>query len=47
MVATILLSLLIFGSCGWIIYRKVKVKGKAGCDDCHCSCPANKNELAK
>lgn len=45
MVATILLSLLIFGSCGWIIYRKVK--GKAGCDDCHCSCPANKNELAK
>lgn len=35
--ATILLSIVIFGSAGLIIYGRVK--GGKSCEDCHTSCP--------
>lgn len=38
--ATFLLSVLIFGSVGYIVYSRVK-KGK-NCDDCHTTCPVKK-----
>lgn len=38
--ATFLLSVLIFGSAGYIVYSRVK-KGK-NCDDCHTTCPVKK-----
>lgn len=38
--ATFLLSVLIFGSAGYIVYSLVK-KGK-NCDDCHTTCPVKK-----
>ena len=42
MIATILLTVLIFGSAGYIIYSRIK-KGKT-CDDCHTSCPVKKEQ---
>ncbi|MFV0560112.1 MAG: FeoB-associated Cys-rich membrane protein [Enterococcus sp.] len=35
--ATWLLSILIFGSAGYIVYGKLK--GKSSCEDCHSACP--------
>ncbi|MBO0432324.1 FeoB-associated Cys-rich membrane protein [Enterococcus sp. DIV0660C] len=43
--ATFLLSVLIFGSAGYIIYSRVK-KGK-NCDDCHTTCPVKKASSAE
>lgn len=40
--ATIILSILIFGSAGLVIYRQVKKP--THCDDCHTSCPAKPKE---
>lgn len=42
MVATMVLSIVIFGSAGWVVYSRVK-KG-SGCNDCHTSCPAKPEE---
>lgn len=38
--ATIILSVLIFGTAAGIVYRKIK-KGNT-CEDCNCSCPVKK-----
>lgn len=38
--ATILLSVLIFGSAGYIIFSRIK-SGKT-CDDCKSACPVKK-----
>lgn len=43
--ATFLLSVLIFGSAGYIVYFRVK-KGK-NCDDCHTTCPVKKASSAE
>ena len=37
MIATMILSILIFGSAGYVIYSRIKT-GKT-CDDCNTSCP--------
>ncbi|MBO0448246.1 FeoB-associated Cys-rich membrane protein [Enterococcus sp. MJM12] len=42
MVATIILSLLIFGAAAFVVYRQVK-KGSS-CEDCKTSCPVKKPE---
>lgn len=44
MVATIILSILIFGAAGFVIYRRFTEGGD--CEDCHTSCPA-KNATKK
>ncbi|MCC4045667.1 FeoB-associated Cys-rich membrane protein [Enterococcus gallinarum] len=41
MIATILLSLVIFGYAGKVLYRIVK---KGSCSDCHQSCPVKHEE---
>ncbi|MGG5357677.1 MULTISPECIES: FeoB-associated Cys-rich membrane protein [unclassified Enterococcus] len=38
--ATFLLSILIFGSAGFIVYKRLK-SGKS-CDECKTSCPVKK-----
>lgn len=43
--ATFLLSVLIFGSAGYIVYSRV-TKGK-NCDDCHTTCPVKKASNAE
>lgn len=40
MVATIVLSILIFGAAGFVIYRQVK-KGSS-CENCHTDCAVKK-----
>lgn len=42
--ATIVLSVLIFGSAGVIVYRKIK--NGSSCEECDCSCPV-KHEQEK
>ena len=42
MIATILLSLVIFGYAGKVLYRMVK---KGSCSDCHQSCPVRRENL--
>ncbi|WP_159721213.1 FeoB-associated Cys-rich membrane protein [Enterococcus sp. CSURQ0835] len=38
--ATLMLSIVIFGSAAGIVYRQIK-KGSS-CEDCECSCPVKK-----
>lgn len=40
--ATLVLSIVIFGGAGYIIYSKIK-KGKS-CSDCHTTCPVKKEQ---
>ncbi|MBP2100533.1 FeoB-associated Cys-rich membrane protein [Enterococcus rivorum] len=40
--ATIILSTLIFGGAGYIVYSRIK-KGKS-CTDCHTTCPVKKEQ---
>ncbi|MBL1228933.1 FeoB-associated Cys-rich membrane protein [Enterococcus sp. BWB1-3] len=40
--ATIILSVLIFGSAGYVVYAKLK-KGQ-DCSDCHTTCPVKKEQ---
>ncbi|WP_455320443.1 FeoB-associated Cys-rich membrane protein [Enterococcus olivae] len=42
---TIVLSILIFGSVAWIIYRQVK--GDSHCNDCPTSCTAKQEHQNK
>lgn len=42
MYATIILSILIFGAAGWIVYRQFTKGGS--CDDCNTSCPVKKQK---
>lgn len=37
MVATVILSILIFGAAGYVVYRRFTKGGD--CEDCHTSCP--------
>ncbi len=43
MMATFLLSVLIFGSAGWIVYRQKKSGGS--CKDCTSSCPVKQEQV--
>lgn len=42
--ATILLSILIFGLAGWVVYKQFT---KKGCDGCNCSCGTKENSVKK
>lgn len=44
MIATILLSVLIFGAAGWVVYRQLT--GKKGCEDCQSACPVKHEQQA-
>ncbi|MFV0557746.1 MAG: FeoB-associated Cys-rich membrane protein [Enterococcus sp.] len=43
--ATILLSLFIFGFAGWLIWRLVT--GKKACEDCQTNCPIKKEQTKR
>ncbi|MGM0213507.1 FeoB-associated Cys-rich membrane protein [Enterococcus sp. AZ109] len=40
--ATLVLSVLIFGSAGVIVYRKIK--NGSSCEECTCSCPVKSEQ---
>lgn len=40
--ATIILSVIIFGSAGYVVYARIK-KGQ-DCSDCHTTCPVKKEQ---
>ncbi|MEG1502987.1 MAG: FeoB-associated Cys-rich membrane protein [Enterococcus sp.] len=40
--ATIILSILIFGGAGAVIYRRIK--HGSSCEDCDCSCPVKEEQ---
>ncbi|HLQ40742.1 MAG TPA: FeoB-associated Cys-rich membrane protein [Tetragenococcus sp.] len=43
--STFILAVIIFGFCGWAIYRQIK--GHGHCEDCDCGCAVKQEQRVK